>query len=86
MKVNFAHKEPCHVLFNIQSKVVISKDLGIWSLCSFGPQEHVITWQHHLHEVGVVQAAVLIRVKKLNQVVTIGLCHIMDAIVSEEVE
>jgi len=46
----------------------------------------VVTREDHLHEVRVVQLSILISVKELDQVIAVSFSHVVNPIVSEEIQ
>ena len=85
MKFYFRHDQLSKVTLYIQSEVVELSNVLVGSLSSLGPEGMIIARQNHLHKVWIVKFTIFIRVEEFNQVVAISLCHVVDAIVTEEV-
>ena len=78
--------ELCKFFLHVQGQVVILSTDHVGSLSGLCSQPTVGARQDDLHEVGVVEKAILVRVKELDQVVTVRLRYIVrQTVVSDKV-
>lgn len=83
----YLSQEQCREIpLDIKGQKVAFLYLHVRPLRGLRAQAVVIAGEYHLHEVRVVQTAVLIRVKELNEVVAVRLCHLVDLVVSQIVQ